>query len=109
MSIFFQACQKCVLLAGERIIPQRLVRRRGSGHVDPQGYAYAEDHDAIREPSQVAWLKIVWAHALLLARKIPVYFCQGVLGDRHAARVQFGDGGTDCVDLIVGVMLGIVA
>jgi hypothetical protein len=50
---------------------------------------------------------LVWSYLLLVARKIPVYFRQYILGDRHAARVQFGEGGVDRVDLIVGIMLDI--
>jgi hypothetical protein len=48
------------------------------------------------------------AHALLLvARKIPVDFCHGVLGDIHAARPELGESGVDRFDLIVRVMLDI--
>ena len=42
------------------------------------------------------------AHTLLLlARKIPFYFCQCVMGDMQAAREKLCDGGMDRFDLIV--------
>ena len=86
--------------------------RRGSssGHVEKNGQTYPEGKNAIREPSQAAWRKMERAHALLLmARKIPVDFCHGGIGDIDAARAQLGESGVDRLDLIVRVLLDIGA
>src|SRR5262245_64896543 len=98
-----------IFLAGERIIPQRMVRGRRRCHVEINCTEDAQSKNDIREPSKPAWITSAEAPSLrIVLRTILFYFHQCIMGYVQSARAKLCDGGVHRFDLIVGVMVYIV-